>query len=123
MRGRIVLDPDVYDKLKDVADRFGGVGSGGMFEKTAEGDYDITRPLCAYGLAYVAGIVQVTNPLGPEVGAGYAGGDDLYNASKRRALPFSCKDSDDGVGHGRGPKERIPFSQWAMNMNIVRGER
>lgn len=114
MKAQKILSADQYDALEFAAEVEGGVGSGVMIETDG-------CAVCGYGLAYLAGIVEPTRKTLQGVSK------QLYKMSEKKVLPFTYMESDYAVERAQkrlklSPDERVPFSLWAKELGLVRGE-
>lgn len=116
---KIKISRDQYEVLQFMAEVYGGVGYGKM--------YDADGPVCAYGLADEGGLIP------PRYAEGGDEDKGLYLASSNRELPFSYMQSDDAVDAAArrlGLTEtfmsgtyvptgtRVPFEEWAKEMQF-----
>lgn len=115
MSERIKISRDQYEVLQFMAEVYGGVGNGMM--------YDGDDPVCAYGLADEGGLIPARYAEESPADRG------LYTASSNRELPFSYSDSDNAVdragvrlglavGKYAPVGVRVPFKEWAKEMQF-----
>jgi hypothetical protein len=94
-----VLPDDVYDALRDAAEKYGGIGSLTFTEAIPGIPYGDRPPFCVIGFARKMG--------GP-----------VFNALESAGLDVLTNDSafsDEELG-----ATRISFSEWCRRLNVVR---
>ena len=116
MKTTRILPADQYDALEFAAEVEGGVGSGVMIEDGCA--------VCGYGLAYLAGIIDVPKKTMKSVSDLNLA---LYDNATRGELPFTYMESDDAVRavqgrRGLDSEARVPFPEWAKELGLVRGK-
>ncbi len=94
-----VLDAATYDYLMDRAEKYGGVGAGGMFDYPEVGH---PSPLCIYGLADHASAITTSH-------------------HRMALLRVGIVPSTNDMAVG-GYDRRIPFAEWCRRLDVVREE-
>lgn len=117
VRRVIVLPPELYDGIERLAGQYGGIGPDTLWEAVDGG----RAPRCVLGMAYHL------NEGEPTSDAGLSPMEEVLMRAFNTDWWAVGQANDRAVRAinkrlGRGPQERVLFVDWAVELNIVRGD-